>query len=291
MSAIQRTTMASNKFILFSESFEGFIDLGVERIMEVFLRDLNVPDNLRLPRREEYTLEWATDMLFKATFHYYFELRNKERHTPNPEESVAELIRMGLPKENVSATYSFVNVFLPNGKYRLYRAISGVTEGTIRVARNMCCTDFVTDYTPKEVAEFIMLVDPLLPKIDEAARKLFQEMEEAVRQKQIDEKVREIAKKTVETQLKAVLPGLGVSCSYKIEGDKVHLDLSRVLQAGIDIPLSELADLLADPGKIESALKPSPDNRIVEDRPETLPPYFPRHNLQRSIIFEPDVIY
>ena len=283
--------MASNKFILFSESFEGFIDLSVERIMQAFLRELMVPDSLRLVPREEFSLEWTTDTLFKAVFKFFFDLRKNNQHTPNPEESVAELIRLGLPKGKVSATYSFVNVFLPNGKYRLYRTTSGVPSGTIRVARGIYSADFVTDYTPKEVAEFIMLVDPLLPKIDEAARKLFQEMEEAVRQKQIDEKVREIAKKTVETQLKAVLPELGVSCSYKIEGDKVHLDLTRVLQAGIDIPLSELADLLADPGKIESALKPSPDNRITEDQPEVLSPYFPGPHLQRSVLFEPDVIY
>ena len=250
--------MSSSKFILFEETLKGFIDYNSGKIMTALKRTLKESDYLPVSTLKDFSSEIMANALFRDVLKCMFNESGKNCIPANPEETVAELIRNGIPKECVSAGFRHVTADLPNGSYRLYRLTSAYPTGSVRISRGESEVVILTGYSPKEMAEFILLLDPLLPKIDEAAETLYRDMNREIVRRQAEIKALEIAKQAVEAQLAEVLPGLGISCKFKITDDMVHLDLARLFKAGIDIPLAELSNLLSTPEKIESALKAVP---------------------------------
>ena len=251
--------MDSSKFILFEKMLDGFIDYNAGEIMLALKGMLKEADHLPATALEEFTPKMIVNTLFRDVLRCMFNESRNDGVPANPEETVAELVRKGLPKEDVMAGFKHLTAFLPNAAYRLYRLTSGYPSGTIRISRDNCNAEIRSGYEPKELAEFIHLLDPLLPKINEAAEALYQEINREIIRKQAEIKALEIAKQAVEAQLAAVLPDMGISFKFNISDDKVRLDLTRMFKACIDIPLTELSNLLSDPERIESALKAVPE--------------------------------
>ena len=96
------------------------------------------------------------------------------------------------------------------------------------------------------------------------------------RRRDVERKAGEIGMKTAAKLLEG-LPALGVGCEYDVDGGTVHLDLTRMLTASLDIPLEELAAFVSDPGKILSVLSPAeaaaPCPAYREQHPFRWPPY------------------
>ena len=250
--------MSSAKFIHLEVMIDGLIDYNSGEIMMALKRTLKGTDHLSASVLDKFSPKMIANALFRDVLTCMFNESGKDTAQANPEVTVAELVRNGLPMDDVLAGFRRVTVFLPNACYRLYRVTSGYTSGTVRISRNDCNAAVRSGYEPKELAEFILLLDPLLPKIDEASEALYQEINREIIMKQAEIKAREIAKQAVEAQLAAVLPDMGISFKFNISDDKVHLDLTRMFKAGIDIPITELSNLLSSPEKIESAFKSVP---------------------------------
>lgn len=117
-----------------------------------------------------------------------------------------------------------------------------------------------------EMAELRPLLDRHRPEIDAAAASLYQSLSQVILLWQARLKALEIARKSVETLLAEVLPGLKLGCTYTISGDKVHLDLTKTLKASVDLPLQELSEYLSDTARIEAALEAAPTVGIEETR-------------------------
>ena len=77
-------------------------------------------------------------------------------------------------------------------------------------------------------------------------------------------KAEEILQVSVGAQLEAVLPAMGLGCTFSVKGDKVHMDLTRTFQGSVDLPISELQAFLSDPQRILGTLRPD-GNGYVDD--------------------------
>ena len=266
--------MSTNRFVLFAESFRGFIDHGAKSIMRDFKNGLKVP-GLTVYSMDIMTLEDITGALFRSVMKSIVDKPANGNSRPNPEATVAELIRRGVPVDQIEARFNHVNAHLPNASYRLYRSPSGYAQGTVRISRNNSDATVATKYSSEELAEFILLLDPLLPEIDKAGEELYSELKKELVRQQADKRALEIEKKAVLSQLSSVLPALGIACSFKIDNGNVHLDLTRTFQGSVDVPLAELSTLLSDPAKLESVLSIAPDPEVSEERqmpPRRFPP-------------------
>ena len=112
--------------------------------------------------------------------------------------------------------------------------------------------------------ELELLLEQHRSEIETAAKALHQNLCQEILQWQARMKAQEIARKTVQTLLAGVLPGLDLGCFYSVSGDTVHLNLTKKLTASIDLPLRELSEFLFDPARIEAALKAAPPAGIKE---------------------------
>ena len=80
----------------------------------------------------------------------------------------------------------------------------------------------------------------------------------------LSRKAEEILEVSVGAQLEAVMPAIGLGCTFRVRGDKVHMDLTRTFQGSVDLPISELQAFLADPERILGTLHPD-GNSYVDD--------------------------
>lgn len=263
--------MNSNVFTHFAESLGRVIykeSLNITRLFKHVMNDYKDPWRA-LP--EEFSAGMVKEHLFMSVVK---EMAGKPESVDvrmNPEETVAQLIRHGIPKESISVTYKYLTASLPNADYRLYRGTGGYPAGTIRITRNGCSVFIRPGLASEETARFVLLLDAHLPEIDEAAEALFEELQRLFREKQTENMALEIARQSVEAQLADVLPGMGITGKFNIADGKVRLILTRTCRAEVELPLESLPDFLSDPERLESTLKIEP----VSPAPESSRP-FPR---------------
>ena len=165
----------------------------------------------------------------------------KDKTAPRAEEVAVELIRSGVPKDSIRARFLYIEVQLENGTYFLYR--TGRPKGTVQVDWNGNRCVVQTTLSPKELAETLQGLDGLLPQLEACGEELLVRMRAEL-------KAEEIQRTAVKKQLEAVLPALGIACAFDVKDDNIHLQLSRVFQGKVDLPLTELADFLSDPDRI-----------------------------------------
>ena len=152
------------------------------------------------------------------------------------------------------------------------------------ITRNGLSVDISPGLSTEDTVRFVLLLDELLPRIDEAAGVLFDELQKEYRNKQTEMKALEIARKAVEAQIADVLPGMGIKAKYKIADGKVKLNLTRTLTGEVEVPLEALRDFLSDPGRVESALKVEPVSPEPEKDPDFPHPFSPKYFPSNIII-------
>lgn len=176
---------------------------------------------------------------------------DRETTPPRPEDVALTLLRQGVPAKEIQASHKHLDVYLPNSVYRIFRMND---FGSFRMMRPASCGTVRTALGAQTMADFLLAFEALVPMLEKQIEAVLGEMLTAVREKKAELKAREIERKTVQIQLDEVLPDLGVNCHYEVNDGVVHLDLTRTLTASLDIPLTELQDLLRDPERILSAL-------------------------------------
>jgi len=257
--------MESSKFIHFTEEMAGAIASATHEIRQAFRRALTETSCLGKDFFEEAFVKQLGDFLFMSVVKQVADRQGKELPASNPEVTMAELIRLGVPKENVCARCSNLTAKLPNASYRLYRKDFGYPHGSVQVTWKECGILVHPGLSPTDLARFIFLLDSHLPEIDKAAKTILGEMQDDVRVKQAEEKALEIARKTVGIQLSDALPGMGISGHYTVSSDgKVRLHISRSFHGEIELPIEDLADFLSDTARVESTLEANPNPTITE---------------------------
>ena len=201
------------------------------------------------------TPEEETRQMFADFVSEHLNLRKKNRMPGPAEETVAELIRHGVPKSAVTFCFSYLAVTLAHATYYFYR--TEPARGSVEVDWNGHLCTVRPALRSKDLAEAILRMDTELPALEAKVKDFLDRMAAEL-------KAEEILQVSVGAQLEAVLPAMGLGCTFSVKGDKVHMDLTRTFQGSVDLPISELQAFLADPERILGTLHPD-GNGYVDD--------------------------
>lgn len=211
-----------------------------------------------LVRRKQYKLltpEEATRQLFEDFVGEHLNVRKKNGMPGPAEETVAELIRHGVPKSAVTFCISYLAVTLAHATYNFYR--TEPARGSVEVDWNGVKSTVRPALRPKDLAEAILRMDAELPTLETRVKEFLDRMAAEL-------KAEEIMAIAVGAQLEAVIPALGIGCTFHVTDDKVHMDLTRTFKGSVDLPIAELQAFLADPARILGTLHPD-GNGYVDD--------------------------
>ena len=172
---------------------------------------------------------------------------NKGRTVPKAEETAAELIRLGVPKKEMDTTFMRISIPLPNATFILHKC--QYPPGTVEVQWNKHHCVLRSGLPAKDLARTILDLAPLLPELLTVHKELVDRFA-------VERKARQVMRITVKSQLEAVIPEMGIDCQYEVLDGVVHLNMARRFEGQVDVPLAELAAFLADPERIDAALKP-----------------------------------
>jgi hypothetical protein len=223
--------------------------------------DMNIPFHTSitprsLMRRRQYrqlTPEEVTQRLFTDFVNVHLDRWKKKGVQAKAEETVVELFRQGVPKSAVTFCFSYLAVSLAHATYYLYR--TEPARGTVEVNWN----EFKSTVTPtvrsKDLAEAILRMDAEIPALEARVKEFLDRMA-------VELKAEEIMRITVGAQLEAVMPALGLGCTFDVKDDKVQLDLTRQFHGRVVLPVSELQAFLADPNRILGLLQPGQDGYV-----------------------------
>mgnify|MGYP007056160431 CR=1 FL=1 len=191
------------------------------------------------------------------------------------EEVAAGLIRSGVSRDDIRATYQHVTVTLPNGTFRLYRGLKpGTPAGSLRILLPGMSQVFETGLASAELSRLILFIDSIIPALKRVMDRLAQDIKMAEKEYIAGQKAEEIARKAVSTLLGEVLPGLDIGYSFRLVGGKVRLDLRKEFHGRVDIPLDKIVEFLSEPEKILSTLSP-----VKVQEPEWAPDSSPLRSL------------
>ena len=216
------------------------------------------PSTRALVRRKHYTPltpEEATRQMFEDFVSEHLNVRKKSGMPGPAEETVAELIRQGVPKSAVAFCFSYLAVTLAHATYYFYR--TEPARGSVEVDWNGHLCTVRPALRSKDQAEAILQMDAEIPALEARVKEFLDRMA-------VELKAEEILQVTVGAQLEAVLPAMGLGCTFSVKGDKVHMDLTRTFQGSVDLPIAELQAFLADPERILDILQPD-GNGYVDD--------------------------
>ena len=202
------------------------------------------------------TPEEETRQMFEDFVSEHLNVRKKKSGMPGPaEETVAELIRHGVPKSAVAFCFSYLAVTLAHATYYFYR--TEPARGSVQVNWNGQRFTAKPTLRSKDLAEAILRMDTELPALETRIKEFLDRLAAEL-------KAEEILQVSVGAQLEAVLPAMGLGCTFSVKGDKVHMDLTRTFQGSVDLPIAELQAFLSDPERILGTLHPD-GNGYVDD--------------------------
>lgn len=199
------------------------------------------------------TPEEMTQEMFSDFVSEHLNLRKKNRMPGPAEETVAELIRKGVPKSSVTFCFSYLAVSLAHATYYLYR--TEPARGSVQVNWNGHRFTVKPISSAKELAEAILRIDKKFPALETRVKESLDRMAAEL-------KAEEILAVAVGAQLEAVIPSMGLDCTFQVKDGKVHLDLTRTFQGSVDLPLSELQAFLADSERILGTLQPDKEGHV-----------------------------
>ena len=166
---------------------------------------------------------------------------------PKAEETGAELVRLGVPKKAMDTTFMRISIPLQNATFILHKC--KYPPGTVEVLWDKHHCVLRSGLSAKDLARTILELDPLLPELLPVHKELVDRFA-------VERKARQVMRITVKNQLEAVIPAMGIDCQYEVLDGVVRLNMAKRFEGQVDIPLAELSAFLADPERIDAALKP-----------------------------------
>ena len=174
---------------------------------------------------------------------------------PAAEETATELLRLGVPKGSLDVSFMKTTVPLLNVVAVLHRI--KYPKGTVQIIWKDYQRTVRPGLPAKELARALLDLDALMTELEARGKVIIERIA-------IERKALQIVQITVKHQLEAVLPAMGIRCGYDIQDTKVHIDMTKTFSGSLDIPLTELADFLADPERILAALQPPTEGDVVD---------------------------
>ncbi len=172
------------------------------------------------------------------------------------EKALSELLKKEVIRERIIYKKDSFRLSLENGKYRVYK--NGPRGATL------ACPwpsdhRYEISISGHRFAEFIMRFDgeipnmvAFIPKIMETLRE--RELKERRRQMEADLKEQLLA-----SLIEQYIKPLGISIKYRIgEDDVVSVDLSQILTAHLEVPLSKIQETLKDTTTLVGLLRVVP---------------------------------
>ena len=240
---------------------DGNLSLGVVRLVrgyvERFLKNYDGVD------REDYG-DWpGWDNMWAAVLYRACDDLAKQDSwagdVPPVEKTVAELLRSGVPQSDISVNHKNVTLRLTNGKYRLFRKESPVLTCSMRVMEPGVCPVIPMKLSPALLAKLLLALDAAMPEVRKAMDDLLEGVKAADMERKARRKAEEIEKVTVRQLLDSTLDPMDIVARFRIDGKSVHLTLTKTLKAELTLPMEQLREFLADPGRVESVLVPQKD--------------------------------
>ena len=210
--------------------------------------------------------ESALEILFSVVMGDTLAPNRKGAVAPKAEETAAALIRLGVPKGSVHAGYSEVKIPLRYATYYLQRQLVN-PKGAVQVDWIGLSCVVVPTLSAEELARAFLDLDEPLPELEARGKDLVLRISS-------QKKAAQIQQAAVKAQLDAVIPALGIECSFGVKGDTVHLDLTRLFQGFVEMPLSELSAFLADPERILAALNAPREGYVRHEHDYSHGPHF-----------------
>ena len=172
-----------------------------------------------------------------------------------PEEVAAILIRGGLQRESVRATAGNITICLPNGCYRIYRDMSRYPAGSFSL-RFPEWLKARRGLSARELADFLVAFDALIPEIAGREQPLRDEYERKKREIKAKAMAADITKQSIEALLDN-LAHMRLDHYVKVHDDgTVTVVLRQELMGEVRAPLNEVKELLSDEEKVRSLLVP-----------------------------------
>lgn len=174
----------------------------------------------------------------------------------NPACTAAEIIHSGIQKENVTFRYGKYSVLLNGSKFILKRKNDGKTTTKFSIpGMNITSRPHAVQIDAKELAALMLAFDAALDDISLAITGVEEILKQRMLEQDKEDKARQILMETIRTLITECVKPLGLQSSYRVDNGVVHLSLSQLKKAEMDIPIEELAERLRDSETIIAALK------------------------------------
>jgi hypothetical protein len=208
-------------------------------------------------RRHLLTSVWASclDALQK-------QVGERAEGTMTVELALAELIRRGVPRENIHVRKSSFRLKLDNLEYRIYKR--DFTE----IVASPWPADLwsVVRIDGVRFADFLQFFDAHVPEIVAEVPGILETIHERELEERKQEMARDIRKTTVRALLEKYVKPLGLSAGFRIAEDgMVSLELTRRESACLEIPLEALPEVLRNTDMILAELTAKPVDIFDED--------------------------
>ena len=217
--------------------------------------------------RIDVTPDWIRKQILEKVWSSCMEVLNKAGGDTEPllaEKALSELLKKEVVREKVVYKKDSFRMRLENGRYRVYKnGPHGATFACPWPAEKR----YEVHISGQQLAEFIIQFDmeipamaSFIPKIMETLRE--RELKESRRQMEAELKERILA-----SLIEQFLKPLGLSVQYNIgEDDVVSLDLTQILTAHLEVPLSKLQEILKDTDALMGMMNAVPEKEShIED--------------------------
>jgi len=197
--------------------------------------------------RIDVTPDWIRKQILEKVWGSCMEVLNKAGADAEPllaEKALSELMKKDVVREKVVYKKNSFRLRLDNGRYRVYKnGPHGATFACPWPAEKR----YEVNISGQRLAEFIIQFDKEIPAMASFIPKIM----ETIRERELKESRRqmeaELKEQVLTSLIEQFVKPLGLSVRYDIgEDDVVSLDLTQILSAHLEVPLSRLQEILKD---------------------------------------------
>ena len=197
--------------------------------------------------KTDVTPDWIRKQILEKVWNSCMEVLNKAGAEAEPllaEKTLSELLKKDVVREKVVYKKNSFRLRLDNGRYRVYKnGPHGATFACPWPAEKR----YEVHISGHRLAEFIIQFDMEIPAMVSFVPKIM----ETLRERELKESRRqmeaELKEQVLTSLIEQFVKPLGLSVRYDIgEDDVVSLDLTQILSAHLEVPLSRLQEILKD---------------------------------------------
>ena len=197
--------------------------------------------------KTDVTPDWIRKQILEKVWSSCMEVLNKAGADAEPllaDKALSELLKKDVVREKVVYKKNSFRLRLDNGRYRVY---NNGPHGATFTCPWPAEKRYEVHISGHRLAEFIIQFDMEIPAMVSFVPKIM----ETLRERELKESRRqmeaELKEQVLTSLIEQFVKPLGLSVRYDIgEDDVVSLDLTQILSAHLEVPLSRLQEILKD---------------------------------------------